>query len=117
MRSNGQGPVCDAVKRSSNKNDGQNILTPVAAVTTAPMAVTTPCIVCINTVLYLSERGSEIISNINIGYTLSVFPSPGVYRSGVPGAARRPPSGMRGRIPTGGRPPYRMPTGQMGSFI
>ena len=35
-------------------------------------------------------------------------------RSGVtqPGAARRPPSGMRGRIPTGGRPPYRMPTGQ-----
>ena len=41
--SNGQGPVCDAVKRSSNKNDGQNILTPVAAVTTAPMAVTTPC--------------------------------------------------------------------------
>ena len=42
VRSNSQGPVCDAVKRSSNKNDGQNILTPVAAVTTAPMAVTTP---------------------------------------------------------------------------
>ena len=41
--SNGQGPVCDAVKRSSNKNNGQNILTPVAAVTTAPMAMTTPC--------------------------------------------------------------------------
>ena len=35
--------VCDAVKRSSNKNDGQNIFTPVAAVTTVPMAVTTPC--------------------------------------------------------------------------
>ena len=30
------------VMRSSNKNDGQNISTPVAAVTTAPMAVTTP---------------------------------------------------------------------------
>ena len=42
VRSNGQGPVCDVVKRSSNKNDCQNILTPVAAVTTAPMAVTTP---------------------------------------------------------------------------
>ena len=36
-------------------------------------------------------------------------------RSGYnqPGAgSRRPPSGMRGgRIPTGARPPYRMPTG------
>ena len=42
VRSNGQGPVCGAVKRSSNKNDGQNFLTPVAAVTTAPMGVTTP---------------------------------------------------------------------------
>ena len=41
--SNGQGPVCGAVKWSSNKNDGQNFLTPVAAVTTAPMGVTTPC--------------------------------------------------------------------------
>ena len=39
--SNGQGPICSAVKRSSNKNDGQNFLTPVAAVTTAPMGVTT----------------------------------------------------------------------------
>ena len=38
-----------------------------------------------------------------------------VFRSGVPqpGANRRPPSGMmRGRIPTGGRPPYRIPTGE-----
>ena len=43
VRSNGQGPVCGAVKRSSNKNDSQNFLTPVAAVTTAPMGVTTPC--------------------------------------------------------------------------
>ena len=42
VRSNGQGPVCSAVKRSSNKNDGQNVLTPVAAVTAAPMGVTTP---------------------------------------------------------------------------
>ena len=42
VRSNGQGPVCGAVKRTSNKNDGQNFLTPVAAVTTAPMGVTTP---------------------------------------------------------------------------
>ena len=33
--------VC-VVKRSSNKNDGQNFLTPVAAVTTAPIGVTTP---------------------------------------------------------------------------
>ena len=31
-----------AVKRSSNKNNGQNFLTLVAAVTTAPMGVTTP---------------------------------------------------------------------------
>ena len=43
LRSNGQGPICGAVKRSSNKNDGQNFLTPVAAVTTAPIGVTTPC--------------------------------------------------------------------------
>ena len=43
VRSNGQGPICSAVKRSSNKNDGQNFLTPVAAVTTAPIGVTTPC--------------------------------------------------------------------------
>ena len=43
VRSNGQGPICGAVKRSSNKNDGQNFLTPVAAVTTAPIGVTTPC--------------------------------------------------------------------------
>ena len=42
VRSNGQGLVCGAVKRSSNKNDGQNFLTSVAAVTTAPMGVTTP---------------------------------------------------------------------------
>ena len=40
VRSNGQG---HAVKQSSNKNDGQNFLTPVTAVTTAPMEVTTPC--------------------------------------------------------------------------
>ena len=37
VRSNGQGPICGAVKRSSNKNDVQNFLTPVAAVTTAPI--------------------------------------------------------------------------------
>ena len=43
VRSNGQGPICSAVKWSSNKNDGQNFLTLVAAVTTAPMGVTTPC--------------------------------------------------------------------------
>ena len=43
VRSNGQGPICGTVKRSSNKNDGQNFLTPVAAVTTAPIGVTTPC--------------------------------------------------------------------------
>ena len=42
VRSNGQGPICGAVKRSSNKNDAQNFLTPVAAVTTAPIGVTTP---------------------------------------------------------------------------
>ena len=35
--SNSQDPVCSVVKRSSNKNDGQFILTPVTAVTTAPM--------------------------------------------------------------------------------
>ena len=43
VRSNGQGPICGAVKQSSNKNNGQNFLTPVAAVTTVPMGVTTPC--------------------------------------------------------------------------
>ena len=43
VRSNGQGPVCSAVKWSSNKNDGQNFLTLVAAMTTAPIGVTTPC--------------------------------------------------------------------------
>ena len=42
VRSNGQGPICSAVKRSSNKNDSQNFLTPVAAVTIAPIGVTTP---------------------------------------------------------------------------
>ena len=42
VRSNGQGPICGVVKRSSNKNNGQNFLTLVAAVTTAPMGVTTP---------------------------------------------------------------------------
>ena len=42
VRSNGQGPVCGAVKWSSNKSDGQSFLTPVAAVSTAPMGVTTP---------------------------------------------------------------------------
>ena len=41
VRSNG--PICGVVKRSSNKNDGQKFLTPVAAVTTAPIGVTTPC--------------------------------------------------------------------------
>ena len=45
VRSNGQGPICGTVKRSSNKNDGQNFLTPVAAVTTATIGVTTPCLV------------------------------------------------------------------------
>ena len=43
VRSNGQGPICGAVKQSSNNNGGQNFLTPVAAVTTAPIGVTTPC--------------------------------------------------------------------------
>ena len=42
VQSNGQGPICGAVKRSSNKNDGQSFLTPVAAVTTVPIEVTTP---------------------------------------------------------------------------
>ena len=42
VRSNGQGPVCGVVKWSSNKNDGQSFLTPVVAVSTAPMGVTTP---------------------------------------------------------------------------
>ena len=42
VRSNGQGPICDTVKQSSNKKDGQNFLTPVAAVATAPVGVTTP---------------------------------------------------------------------------
>ena len=37
VRSNGQGPICGVVKQSSNKNDGQNFLTSVAAVTTEPM--------------------------------------------------------------------------------
>ena len=41
--SNGQGPICGVVKQSSNKNDDQNFLTPVAAMTTVPMGVTTPC--------------------------------------------------------------------------
>ena len=36
VRSNGQGPVRGAVKWSSNKNDGQSFLTPVAAVSAAP---------------------------------------------------------------------------------
>ena len=39
VRSNSQGPVCGAVKWSSNKNDSQNFLTPIAAVTTVPMGV------------------------------------------------------------------------------
>ena len=40
VRSNGQGPICSVVKRSSNKNDGHNFLTPVAAVTTTLVWVT-----------------------------------------------------------------------------
>ena len=44
-RDHGQGPVCSAVKWSSNENVGQSFLTPVAAVSTAPMGVTTPCLV------------------------------------------------------------------------
>ena len=43
VKSNSQSPFCGTVKWSSNKNDSQNFLTPVAAVTTAPMGVTTPC--------------------------------------------------------------------------
>ena len=39
VRSNGQGPVA---VQSSNKNDSQKFLTPVAAVITVPMGVTTP---------------------------------------------------------------------------
>ena len=49
VRSNGQGPICGVVKRSSNKNDVQNILTPVAAVTTAPIGMTTPWLISIFT--------------------------------------------------------------------
>ena len=41
VQSNSQGPLCGAVK--SNKNNSPNFLTLVAAVTTAPMGVTTPC--------------------------------------------------------------------------
>ena len=56
VQSNGQGPICGAVKRSSNKNNGQNFLTPVGAVTTVPMGVTIPCgvqpVVC-------SRRGQQ----------------------------------------------------------
>ena len=40
--SNGQGPICGVVKRSSNKNDGQNFFTPVATVTIVPIGVITP---------------------------------------------------------------------------
>ena len=39
VRSNGQGPVA---VQSSKKNDSQKFLTPVAAVITVPMGVTTP---------------------------------------------------------------------------
>ena len=39
VQSNGQGRACGAVKWSSNKNNGQNFLALVAAVTTAPMGV------------------------------------------------------------------------------
>ena len=38
----GQGPICSVVKWSSNKNNSQNFLIPVSAVTTALMGVTTP---------------------------------------------------------------------------
>ena len=59
VRSNGQGPICGAVKRSSNKNDGHNFLTPVAAVTTAPIGVTTPCSI-IGVVYYMKLKYSLI---------------------------------------------------------
>ena len=42
MQSNGQEPFCSVVKWSSSKNDGQNFLTPVLAVTTVHMGVPTP---------------------------------------------------------------------------
>ena len=38
---NDQEPFCSVVKRSSSKNDGQNFLTPVLAVTTVNIGVPT----------------------------------------------------------------------------
>ena len=42
-RSNGQESFCNAVKWSSSKNDGQDFLTLVAALTMASMGQSPPC--------------------------------------------------------------------------
>ena len=63
VRSNGQSPVCGAVKWSSNKNDSQNFLTPVAAMTTAPMGVTTPCI-CSRIIGFVGENFHDGLRNV-----------------------------------------------------
>ena len=68
MGSNGQGPVCGAVKRSSKQNDGQNFLTPVAAVTTASIGVTTPCLT-VKGVLEMYHYGSHMDSGFSLTNT------------------------------------------------
>ena len=73
-QSNGQESFCDAVKWSSSKNDGQDFLTPVAALTTASMGVSPPWIsACISTsaTVYL---GGLLFGQIEIPYGLVSFP-------------------------------------------
>ena len=50
-------------------------------------------------------QGDKTCSTVRLPLCRSGYNQPGA-------GSRRPPSGMRGgRIPTGARPPYRMPTG------
>ena len=62
---NSQGPICGAVKQSSNKNGGQNFLTPVAAVTTTPIGVTNPCYtVVLQYIMPLFSVSHKLLNNL-----------------------------------------------------
>ena len=93
VRSNGQGPICSAVKWSSNKNDGQNFLTPVAAVTTAPIGVTTPCLrgtrerLCLSSVIHelTNHAHTQTHTLVGVGLFKVCVVCPLVTARGVPG--------------------------------
>ena len=73
MQSNSQESLCDVVKLSSSENDGQDFLTPVAAVTTVSMGVSPPCAVEQEIIPLPTQLGGVAIAMHPLQLTLAIM--------------------------------------------